>query len=264
MKQVKRNNFKSQTKEALARRSGFQCSICKALTIGPSTESELSVTNIGVAAHITAASPGGPRFDASIAAESRSGISNGIWLCQNHAALIDRDILEWTVAKLRDVKFDHEKFISERIGIPVESSFPELKFLTDSNPPIIAIQEYAFLKVGLFDLTYRNVIAPILNDKGLTDDFELGILMCSSGNEDSLDNGHGVPWTVFVNATWLKWYLNGQTAGYKIAREVPKEQIYGRIPAWPDNFYEFLSAIVRSNSTFKWKRHSNDYLVLTQ
>lgn len=52
-----------------------------------------AATNAGVAAHITAASPGGARYDAALTPEARADIGNGIWLCQNHARLIDNDEL---------------------------------------------------------------------------------------------------------------------------------------------------------------------------
>lgn len=45
----------------------------------------------GRAAHITAASPGGPRFDASLTPQQRSSAENGIWLCADCADLVDKD-----------------------------------------------------------------------------------------------------------------------------------------------------------------------------
>ena len=85
--------FVEPTKRLLASRVGHRCSLpdCRAQTVGPSAEQAKSV-NVGVAAHITAASPGGPRFDVSLSAEARSSEGNGIWLCQTCAALIDRDV----------------------------------------------------------------------------------------------------------------------------------------------------------------------------
>lgn len=47
--------------------------------------------NLGIAAHITAASPNGPRFDSTLSPESRASLENGIWLCHICAARIDRD-----------------------------------------------------------------------------------------------------------------------------------------------------------------------------
>jgi hypothetical protein len=64
--------------------------------------------NIGVAAHITAASPGGPRYDPDLLPEERSGPGNEIWLCQNHGKLVDNDVTRFTVDILRKWKADAE------------------------------------------------------------------------------------------------------------------------------------------------------------
>ncbi|HXR03685.1 MAG TPA: hypothetical protein VN836_03150 [Verrucomicrobiae bacterium] len=54
-----------------------------------------------MAAHITAASPGGPRYDASLTPEQRADISNGIWLCQFCAKLVDNDEKRFRAEHLR-------------------------------------------------------------------------------------------------------------------------------------------------------------------
>tara|TARA_B100000929_G_scaffold5347_1_gene4503 strand:+ start:517 stop:705 length:189 start_codon:yes stop_codon:yes gene_type:complete len=56
-----RDDFTKKTKEILAKRVGLLCSNpkCKKPTSGPNSDQNKS-TNIGVAAHITAASVGGP------------------------------------------------------------------------------------------------------------------------------------------------------------------------------------------------------------
>jgi len=81
-----RDDFNIDVKRTLAARVGNRCSnpACLALTSGPQKRSAKSL-NIGVAAHITAASPGGPRYDSQLTQENREGIENGIWLCQNCA-----------------------------------------------------------------------------------------------------------------------------------------------------------------------------------
>ena len=59
-----RDDFDEKTKEILARRAGFRCSNpkCRKLTTGPQANPARTI-NIGVAAHIAAASPGGKRYD---------------------------------------------------------------------------------------------------------------------------------------------------------------------------------------------------------
>ncbi|HXK27228.1 MAG TPA: hypothetical protein VJ646_03125 [Candidatus Binatia bacterium] len=65
--------------------------------------------NVGVAAHITAAALRGPRYDSSLTCEERQHQSNGIWLCQTHAKLVDSDSEHFTVEMLRKWKQDTEK-----------------------------------------------------------------------------------------------------------------------------------------------------------
>src|SRR5262249_48610826 len=76
---------------------------CPRLTSGPSTDPNKAV-NLGVAAHITAAAPGGPRYDAKLLPAERQAPENGIWLCQTCSVLIDKDVLKYPVSLLREWK----------------------------------------------------------------------------------------------------------------------------------------------------------------
>src|SRR5215467_12369976 len=100
-----RSDFPKAVIDALARRVGNQCSNprCPNATAGPHNDSRRAI-NIGVAAHITAAAPGGPRFDPNLNFDERRSVENGIWLCQNCAKLVDSDPLKFTVALLREWK----------------------------------------------------------------------------------------------------------------------------------------------------------------
>jgi len=100
-----RDDFPVQTKEVLAKRVGYRCSnpTCRQLTSGPHDDPARAV-NLGVAAHITAASPGGPRYDPDLKPEHRQSSDNGIWLCQTHAKLVDSDDSRHTVASLKGWK----------------------------------------------------------------------------------------------------------------------------------------------------------------
>ena len=87
-----RDDFKAETKDLLAKRVGMKCSNpnCRRPTSGPQQDSRKTV-NIGVAAHISAASQGGPRYDRQMSPQERSSEANGIWLCQSCAKLVDND-----------------------------------------------------------------------------------------------------------------------------------------------------------------------------
>lgn len=100
-----RDNFSTKTKEILAKRVTFKCSNpeCRKPTIGPNSDRNKAIL-IGVAAHITAAAIGGPRFNAHLTPEERIDIDNGIWLCQNCATLIDKDTVKYSVKVLEQWK----------------------------------------------------------------------------------------------------------------------------------------------------------------
>lgn len=100
-----RDDFSKTTIATIARRSGYRCSFpgCKTVTSGPHTDPH-SWVNIGVAAHIAAASVGGPRYNESMSPADRKSPENGIWLCQNHAKLVDNDELRFTAEVLLEWK----------------------------------------------------------------------------------------------------------------------------------------------------------------
>lgn len=100
-----RDNFSHTVKQALAARVGYCCSNpdCCRPTSGPNYDAEKAV-NIGVAAHISAASSNGPRYNPAISSEERKFINNAIWLCQNCAKLIDSDETHYTIELLQDWK----------------------------------------------------------------------------------------------------------------------------------------------------------------
>lgn len=98
-------DFSDADKRNLALRVGVRCSnpACRALTSGPQVDPSKAL-NIGVAAHISAASAGGARYDASLSEERRRNIANGIWLCQGCAKLIDNDPSQFSVDVLSEWK----------------------------------------------------------------------------------------------------------------------------------------------------------------
>lgn len=71
-----------------------------------------------MAAHITAASPGGPRYDAGLTAEQRGSATNGIWLCQTDAKLVDDDVASYPVDVLRSWKEHAEEGARAMLGRP--------------------------------------------------------------------------------------------------------------------------------------------------
>lgn len=62
----------------------------------------------GRLSHIKASSPGGPRYDPAQTDEQRHAFDNLILMCPIHHDVIDADPTAYTVARLGEVKSDHE------------------------------------------------------------------------------------------------------------------------------------------------------------
>lgn len=114
-----RDDFTKETRAVIARRAAYLCSRpeCRKLTVGPHSNPEKSLTD-GVAAHICAASSGGPRYDPHQTINQRKSTENGIWLCHNCSDLVDKDCDTYPAELLRKWKTDHDKFVAQDGGPP--------------------------------------------------------------------------------------------------------------------------------------------------
>ena len=154
-----RDDFPAKTIDTLAKRVQYRCSNPNCplgSTIGPHTDPYKTV-NIGVAAHITAASKRGPRYDRNLTPEERSSIENGIWLCQTCSRLIDRNVPKYGVELLRQWKRDAEHAASatlegraERPGPIVEPANPNRSAMIKK---VRTIWISGFLEQSLFQQT---------------------------------------------------------------------------------------------------------------
>ena len=104
-----RDNFTKGDIERLRLRVAHRCSNpdCRVPTVAPGSLSD-AVTSIGVAAHVHAASPGGPRYVLEMSRQTRSSIDNAIWLCSGCSIKIDRDVVEYSAETLREWKASAE------------------------------------------------------------------------------------------------------------------------------------------------------------
>jgi hypothetical protein len=114
-----RDNFTKDIRSKLYQRVGGFCSRpgCAHHTTGPHTQPD-KATDTGVAAHITAAARGGPRYDPSLTSEQRKSAENGIWLCQICAKLIDSDPAAYPESLLREWKaWEEEAQRDRQLGV---------------------------------------------------------------------------------------------------------------------------------------------------
>jgi hypothetical protein len=110
-----RDDFSLKVKRILADRAGHKCSVCGKATSGPSTDPGGALSD-GVAAHITAASTGGPRFDPALSREKRRSAANGIWACTQHGREIDADSSGYSVATLHSLKRRREEAAAKELS----------------------------------------------------------------------------------------------------------------------------------------------------
>lgn len=139
--EIMRDDFDDKTKEVLARRVGSRCSNpnCRKLTSGPQTDPAKAL-NIGVAAHITAASRGGPRYDGVLTPEERKSIDNGIWLCQNCAKLVDNDEQRYTT----DLLIEWKRLSEQAALLEVENLAPSLTATQDEDSELLRFYSQCF------------------------------------------------------------------------------------------------------------------------
>ena len=102
-----RDDFTKRTVTEIAKGVAYRCSNpeCRRPTLGANAAQDGTII-IGVAAHICAASPGGPRYNAAQTPEARRSKENGLWLCQNCGRLVDADPNQFTVEQLAKWKHD--------------------------------------------------------------------------------------------------------------------------------------------------------------
>lgn len=130
VKDKMRDDFPLPVKDLLDKRVAFRCSnpACRKPTSGPQEDPEKSI-NIGVAAHITAASPDGARYNPSLTNEGRRSAANGIWLCQSCGKLVDNDENRYTVEILQHWKAVSESAALRSLESRTDADDNELLFL---------------------------------------------------------------------------------------------------------------------------------------
>jgi len=111
-----RDDFLASVKAEVAARVGHRCSNprCRRPTSGPG-KTDSGRISVGVAAHISAASPKGPRFSGRLTSEERRSLSNAIWLCQICAKFIDDDKRGHPTSLLRVWKLNAEAYARSEV-----------------------------------------------------------------------------------------------------------------------------------------------------
>ncbi len=113
-----RVNFLPPIKLLASQRAGYKCSFpeCGKVTIGPGPTPD-TVSKLGKAAHIYAASPNGPRGQGAMSEDQLRSVRNCIWLCSTHADLVDLHRGEkFPASVLYGYRDLHESRVSRELG----------------------------------------------------------------------------------------------------------------------------------------------------
>ncbi|MGO6812894.1 hypothetical protein ACCS61_36060 [Rhizobium ruizarguesonis] len=102
----------TKTAKMLWGKSAARCSMaeCRKLLVIDETETD-DPALIGEMAHMVAESIDGPRGDSPLTPEERDLYGNLLLLCRNHHREVDEQPGYWTVARLQQLKADHEAWV---------------------------------------------------------------------------------------------------------------------------------------------------------
>lgn len=131
-----RDDFPAGVKRKLAERVCLRCSRpdCRKPTSGPFSSDPSKAINVGKAAHITAASAGGMRYDPTLTSTQRGSINNGIWLCAFDADLVDKDEKTYPTSLLYEWKTAAEELAALEAFAPGTAVQPRgASVLTDED-----------------------------------------------------------------------------------------------------------------------------------
>jgi hypothetical protein len=186
---VARDEFGAGVKDTLGKRVAYRCANpqCRVVTIGPHSQNTKTV-NTGVAAHIGAASPGGPRFDVSQSSEDRAAIDNAVWLCQRCAKLVDSDVESFSASRLRRWKVDAEaETLRALTGGAEDDVYPQPPTARHLPIPRVAGQLFAVARERLLRAGWQPVLNPSPHVPNATISGGNGRLMLQRGYSELTD-----------------------------------------------------------------------------
>lgn len=135
--------LESQVRILFGRSSG-QCSYpeCGEYLVVPSRARSDMPKNVAKIGHITAASPGGPRYDASLTTEERRAEANLILLCGTHHDAVDAQLEFHTVKWLREAKEQHIKRLARGNRYAMgQVGFKDLQMVCDALVMGVTVRE---------------------------------------------------------------------------------------------------------------------------
>ena len=126
-------DISDKNRKILWAKSGYRCAFCRQeLIIGVTLNDNNSV--VGDECHIVAETKGGPRYDPSYPKEKLDALENRILLCRVHHKMIDDQCDTYTIDILRQMKANHEKWVSLRLSDKTEAKPITIKHIKQNIP----------------------------------------------------------------------------------------------------------------------------------
>jgi hypothetical protein len=129
-----------KNRKVLWGKSGNKCAICRHVLVLGGNEID-SESVIGEECHIISGAPKGPRSNRDFPSNMIDDVSNFILLCRNHHKQIDSQVEEYTPGKLSEIKYNHEKWVEDKLKECPETSEVRLKRSKEQIPlklPIVS------------------------------------------------------------------------------------------------------------------------------
>lgn len=104
-----------KTRKILWGRSGNRCAKCKRELVIEATPTDTDSV-VGEECHIISPHKGGPRYDETLSKQQIDNYENLILLCRTHHKLIDDQYESYTCYKVREMKKNHEQWVSEQLS----------------------------------------------------------------------------------------------------------------------------------------------------
>lgn len=163
MARDKDNDFTESIRRKLRDRVANLCSNpeCRKNTVAANLETIDNKTVIGEAAHICAASSGGPRFNDEMIAKDIKSFKNGIWLCSICHNIIDREPKTYPVEMLIGWKVSAEEYTSKNLGTKYKTD----KDIKESQQSLLSIMPLSSINNAL-----SNVHGSVVQTLGVLDD----------------------------------------------------------------------------------------------
>jgi hypothetical protein len=108
-------SISTKTSKMLWGRAAGHCSMCR-ITLFVSGDETDDDGLIGEMCHIVAESDDGPRGVSPLTPEQRDKYDNLVLMCRNHHGEIDKLEATYPIERLRQIKADHEKWVSDSVS----------------------------------------------------------------------------------------------------------------------------------------------------